>query len=112
MITGVYDHVPETARMPYITLGEATEIPDNAHDRFGRQTTVTLHIWTTARGYAEGGRIADRTVALLDHRRLTIPGRRWISTRLEMVQALPDPDPRVRHHVVRFRITTTIVQEA
>ncbi|WP_018503095.1 DUF3168 domain-containing protein [Parafrankia discariae] len=111
MITGVFDFVPETARRPYITLGEAIETPDNTHSGYGRQTLLTLHVWTEIRGYAQGNAIVDRLVALLDHQPLTITGRRWISTRLEFAQALPDPDPRIRHHVLRFRITSTILQE-
>lgn len=109
MITGVYDFVPETARRPYLTVGEAIETPDNVHGGYGRQTLITLHVWTDARGYAPGAAIADRVVALLDHQRLTIAGQKWISTRFEYGQALPDPDPRIRHHLLRFRITTAIL---
>ncbi|MEX5636533.1 DUF3168 domain-containing protein [Parafrankia sp. FMc2] len=94
-----------------MTLGEATEVPDNVHGGFGRQTVITLHVWTTARGYAQGSQIADRLIALLDHQPLAIAGRRWISTRYEFGQALPDPDPRIRHHLLRFRITTALLQE-
>ncbi|EFC78982.1 DUF3168 domain-containing protein [Parafrankia sp. EUN1f] len=111
MITGVFDHVPEDAARPYITLGPMIETPDNTHSGYGRQAVLDVHIWTEARGYLTGNQIADRVVALLDHQRLTMPGRKWISTRYEFGQALPDPDPRIRHHLLRFRITSMIIQE-
>ena len=49
-ITGVFDYVPETDVYPFVVIGEATEIPDNRHGGFGRQTVVTLHVWTKYRG--------------------------------------------------------------
>ncbi|OHV42181.1 hypothetical protein BBK14_11200 [Parafrankia soli] len=106
MITGVYDYVPEDARRPYVTIGEAVSTPDNHHGGFGSETVITLHAWTTARGMAAGQVIADRIVALLDHQVLDVEGHVHIVTRLEMTEALRDPDPTVRHHVMRFRVLT------
>ncbi|WP_046507082.1 DUF3168 domain-containing protein [Streptomyces odonnellii] len=108
LISGVYDYVPETADFPYVVIGDATEIPDNAHDTFGRQTTLTLHVWTRSRTHAKGLAIAARLVALLDHQPLTIPGLHHVSTLYEFAQPLVDPEPPgdIRHVVLRFRIRT------
>ncbi|WKV74723.1 DUF3168 domain-containing protein [Streptomyces sp. PCS3-D2] len=108
LITGVYDYVPEDVVFDYVTIGEATEIPDNRHGGFGRQTTLTLHVWTRYRGHARGQRIAARIVALLDHQPLTITGLHHVSTRFEFSQTLTDPEPPgdIRHIPMRFRITT------
>ncbi|MEU6295007.1 DUF3168 domain-containing protein [Streptomyces erythrochromogenes] len=108
LITGVYDYVPEGVVFDYVTIGEATEIPDNRHGGFGRQTTLALHVWTRYRGHSRGQRIAARITALLDHQPLTITGLRHVSTRFEFSQTLTDPEPPgdIRHIVMRLRVTT------
>ncbi|WP_289009511.1 DUF3168 domain-containing protein [uncultured Thermomonospora sp.] len=108
MISGVYDYVPEDAAYPYVVIGEGTEIADNQHGEFGRQTTQTLHVWSRYRGFAQGLAIANRIVELLDHQPLIIAGLRHIATRLEFMQTLTDPAAPgdLRHIPIRFRTIT------
>lgn len=107
LISGVFDEVPEGTPYPYVTLGEALEQPDNAHDRFGRQSVLTLHVWSLHRGFSEANAIASRVVALLDHNPLTVVGRHHVVTRYEFSQSLRDPDtPGLRHIPLRFRVIT------
>jgi hypothetical protein len=108
MVTGVYDYVPEGTAYPYVRIGDHLSIPDNTHDTYGREITTTIHIWTRSRGNAQGQAIAARIGELLDHRPrdLAVAGHRVVSIRQEFDQVLPDPDPEVRHHIVRFRIQT------
>jgi hypothetical protein len=108
LISGVYDYVPETAAYPFVTIGEAIETPDNTVSGLGRQTVITLHVWTRARGHTPGLRVAARITALLDHQPLTITGSHHIATRYEFSQTLTDPEPPgdVRHVVLRYRIVT------
>ncbi|MFE2017596.1 DUF3168 domain-containing protein [Streptomyces sp. NPDC059499] len=108
LVSGVYDYLPETTPFPYVVVGEATETPDNAHDRYGRQTTVTLHVWSQYHGYAQAHQIADRVTALLDHQPLTVIGLTHIVTRYEFSQTLTDPETpgNIRHVVLRYRIIT------
>lgn len=107
----VYDYVPEggAASWPYITVGEATETPANAHTFIGRDTTVNLHVWSRYRGFAEANAVAHQVVALLDHRPQELDvgeGQYVTSIRFEFGQTLRDEDPEVRHVVARFRIRT------
>ncbi|WP_228995326.1 DUF3168 domain-containing protein [Streptomyces sp. DH8] len=104
----VYDYLPEDVPYPFIVVGEATETADNSHDRFGRQTVVTLHVWSQYRGYAQVLRIGARINALLDHQPLAVPGLDHIVTRYEFSQTLTDPEPPgdIRHLVLRYRIIT------
>ncbi|MFI2367303.1 DUF3168 domain-containing protein [Streptomyces sp. NPDC018833] len=108
MATGVYDYVPEDAVYPYIVIGEAIETPDNAHDRFGRQTVPTLHVWDQHRGFRRVLQIGSRVNALLDHQPLTISGLHHVVTRYEFSQTLTDPEPPgdIRHLVLRYRTLT------
>lgn len=108
LVTGVYDYVPETAVYPYIVIGEAIETPRNAHDRYGRQTVVTLHVWDQYKGFKRVLQIGARIQALLDHQPLTLTGLAHVATRYEFGQPLTDPEPPgdIRHLVLRYRIVT------
>ena len=106
LIVGVFDEVPEGTRYPYVTIGEALEQPANSHDRFGRETVLTLHVWTDTRGFSKGTAITSRLVSLLDHQPLTVAGHHHVTTRYEFSQTLRDPEPHVRHIPIRFRVVT------
>lgn len=108
----VVDQPPEGQAKPYIRVGDQLSIPDHDHTSAGREVTVTLHVWTKERSSKPGQTIADRVTELLDHKvaefsaALTPLGHKCISIRQEFDQALEDPDPEIRHHVLRFRIQT------
>jgi len=103
---GVYDEVPEDASYPYVVVGEAYETPDNAHDRYGRDTMVTIHTWSEQDGFKEALTVGNRVVELLDHTSLTITGWHHVATRYEFSQTLRDPNPNLRHVATRFRVVT------
>jgi hypothetical protein len=113
LIEGVFDQVPEGQAYPYVRIGDHLSTPDNDHGGFGREITVTIHVWTKTRGNKQGQAIAARVGELLDHqeRQLTVTGHRVVSIRQEFDQAVPDPDPQIRHHVLRFRIITDQEEE-
>lgn len=108
----IYDQPPEGEAYPYVRVGDHLSIPDNDLSSFGRQSTETLHVWTRVRGNATGQEIAAAVNALLDHQSdalsalLASDGQRCVSIRNEFDQALTDPDPEIRHHVLRFRVIT------
>lgn len=108
LASGVYDYVPEKVGYPFVVVGEAIETPANAHDRFARETVLTLHVWSQHRGHSQGLAIAARITALLDHQPLTVPGLAHVVTRFEFSQTLTDPEPpgNIRHVVLRYRVIT------
>ncbi|MEU8264915.1 DUF3168 domain-containing protein [Micromonospora sp. NPDC048999] len=107
---GVHDQVPEGTPKPYVRIGDHLSTPDNDLTSYGREIVATLHVWTEARGNQQGQAIAARIVELLDHQAaalsVLLTGHRVVSIRCEFDQALPDPNPQVRHHIIRFRIKT------
>ena len=111
----VVDEPAEGQPKPYIRVGDHLSIPDHDHTSKGREVTETIHVWTQQRSNAQGQTIADRVTALLDHKvtefsaALAADGHRCVSIRQEFDQALKDPDPQIRHHVLRFRIQTVQV---
>lgn len=105
----VYDEVPESAGATrYVTVGDHLSVPDNDLSSFGREVTVTLHVWTKAKGFTTGQAIANRINQLLDHQTgaLNPAGHRVVSIRNIFAQAIRDPDQAWRHHILRFRINT------
>lgn len=108
IVNGVFDHVPETAVMPYVVVGETVESPDDTLDSFGADTLVGVHVWSRARGFVEGNTIAGRIMALLDrqHHVLTVQGHRVVAVRFRQEQPVKDPDPQIRHVIVRFQVVT------
>lgn len=106
---GVYDEVPEGVAYPYVAVGhETTENPDNTHDVYGRDCTITLHVWSEQRAYTEVTRIANRVTALLDHQPLALGSpHRAVSVRFVSSQTLSDPTaPHPRHVPMLFRVVT------
>jgi len=108
----IVDQPAEGQALPYVRIGDHLSIPDNDHGTFGREVTETLHVWTRKRGNVTGQAIALRVGELLDHQTdamsalLAADGHRCVSIRNEFDQALTDPDPEIRHHVLRFRVAT------
>lgn len=108
----ILDDVVEGQPYPYVVLGDHLSIPDGSHSGFGRQVTETLHVWTQKKGNKSGQDILARIDALLNNKparmteALTPLGHRCVTIRNEFDQALRDPDPKLRHHVVRFRVIT------
>jgi hypothetical protein len=104
----VVDQVVEGQAFPYIRIGDHLSTPANDLTSYGRRVTVTLHVWTRAQSNGPGQTIADRVIELLDHqeRALAVTGHRVVSIRHEFDQALSDPDPQIRHHIVRLRVET------
>lgn len=108
----VFDQPPEGEAYPYVRVGDHVSTPDNTINGFGREIVETLHVWTRVRSNKPGQDIADRVTALLDHQVATLGalmrplGHKLVSIRQEFDQALTDPDPELRHHVLRFRVQT------
>jgi hypothetical protein len=111
-VPAVVDGPAEGQAYPYVAVGEQLSIPDNDMTSFGREVTATLHVWTKTRSMATGQAIADRITALLDHQVATVDarliplGHRCVRVEQEFDQALKDPDPEIRHHILRFRFVT------
>ncbi|GGK89166.1 DUF3168 domain-containing protein [Mangrovihabitans endophyticus] len=105
---GVHDEPPERITGDYLRLGDHLSTPDNTMTTFGRQITTTLHVWTKSEGNKRGQDIANRVIELLDHKpaALDVDGHKIVIIRCEFDQALRDPNPLWRHHVIRFRINT------
>lgn len=111
-VPAVVDQPAEGQAYPYIRVGDHLSTPDDDLTSMGRDVTETLHVWTKTRGTGPGQAVVDRVGALY-HKQvaymsgLLAPyGHRCVRINLDFEQALTDPDPQIRHHVVRFRVVT------
>ncbi|MFC4333863.1 DUF3168 domain-containing protein [Salininema proteolyticum] len=93
---------------PYVSMGEGTEGPDNVHDQFGRDCTITLHVWSEEAGFTQANQGAARATAVLDHQTLTLTGHRAVAVRFASATRMRDPREQfVRHVAITFRVVTT-----
>ncbi|MET0419009.1 MAG: DUF3168 domain-containing protein [Actinoplanes sp.] len=108
----VVDQPREGMPYPYVRVGDTLSTADDDLTSFGRSVVMTLHIWTKKRGTFSGQEILNRIVELLDHQTAAVSalleaeGHRVVRIAAEFDQALTDPDPEIRHHVLRFRVAT------
>lgn len=106
----VYDDVPDSAAMPYVSIGEATEIPWNRFQGTGSELTWTIHAWSRYPGRKEALAILARLNQLLDQIPLTLSGGLVnLFCRYEMGNVIRDHDGVTRHLVARYRLLVEAV---
>jgi hypothetical protein len=72
MITGVFDFVPVGQQVPYVEIGEGTETKFNTFDRQGKETSMTINVWSGYAGYLEAETIMNEIIGLLDYTNISI----------------------------------------
>ncbi|WP_228979718.1 DUF3168 domain-containing protein [Streptomyces sp. DH12] len=107
LVTGVYDHVPEAAAHPYVTIGSITETADDAHNQRGLEARLVLHVWSKYRGFKQAAQILAALDDALDRQPLTVAGFRDVSIAHSEHLLIRDPDPEIRHINVSYRVWLT-----
>jgi hypothetical protein len=102
----VYDNVPDGSPFPYVAIGDITEAPNDTMGTTGRDSTVTIHVWSQAAGFKETKQILDRVDALLDRWAPTLAGWNASDMGQEFIETMRDPDGITRHGVSRYRSHT------
>ncbi len=103
----VLDFVPENTPYPYLTIGETTQVRTDTQDRYSSEMLMTMHIWTMAEGWSQSRGILAQLRAALDNQPETVSlgsQFRMVYIRLDRQWSMRDPDPRIRHIPVRFRV--------
>jgi len=70
----VYDEVPQGATFPYVAIGEDTAVDAGAKNAHGEEATVTLHVWSRAKGMSEAKGIISSIVQAMTSSPLLITG--------------------------------------
>lgn len=107
-VTGVFDFraVPENQAFDYITLGDASEMPDNTFGRRGYDSKILLHIWSRAIGSKTANSILARLNTLLDQQPLSLATQSHVYTMYDWSNRIADPDGLTLHVPVRYKIFT------
>jgi hypothetical protein len=106
LVEGVFDYVKDDQAFPYIVIGEATENPFNTFGRNGKESTLTIHIWSEYKGFKESLNILKQMNKVLDDTSLTLSEHNLVLIQYEDAQTIRDED--LRHIPVTYRV---IVQE-
>ena len=102
----VYDQPPSPVVYPYVTIGEAQTLRDDATCVSGARVYLTLHAWSTQVGFPEVKRIADAVVESLHLAPITLPTNRLISIMHRQTRTFRDSDGLTSHAVIEFVANT------
>lgn len=106
-VTGsVHDEVPPNATSPYTAIGEMTSVPWETLDGDGSEETITIHVWSVARGSLEAKSIMGEIDAALHNQPLEIDGVGLALLRREFAalnKELTSSGETWRHGMLRFR---------
>ncbi|QIG68373.1 putative tail protein [Rhizobium phage RHph_Y3_56_1] len=102
----VYDQPPSPVTYPYVTIGEAQTIRDDATCVSGGQVYLTLHAWSTKPGFPEVKQIADAVVESLHLAPIALPTNRLISIMHRQTRTFRDADGLTSHAVIEFVANT------
>lgn len=98
----VYDQPPSSPTFPYVTIGDAQMLRDDASCLEGGQVYLTLHGWSRAVGFPEVRRVADAVVEALHLAPLTLATNRFISIMHTQTRTFRDSDGLTSHAVIEF----------
>jgi hypothetical protein len=106
LIEGVYDHVPEGAAFPYVTIGDDVVTPLQSHNPRGQIIALSIHTWSVADGRHEAKQIMREVTNALTDVPVAIGSAHVYSFEPEISQTIPDPDEYdvTYHGVQRFRL--------
>lgn len=105
----VYDDVPARGEFPYITFGQSVERDWAAGSEDEREHTITLHVWSRARGRKEAQAILSSARRVLHDAALVLDSHRLINLRHEFSEARRDTDGETFHGIARFRAVTEAI---
>ena len=104
-VSGVFDHVPETAVLPYVRLGAVSASDWSSKSFSGQRHRISVQIFSEAPGEAEAKALAGTVHALLDRASLTLAGHQLVRLGFEGLQMLREPGD-ITQALLRFEALT------
>jgi hypothetical protein len=102
----IHDDVPQASALPYLALGQTTSRDWSTATEPGTEHTLTLHVWSDAKGKKQAHEILAAARSALHDQPLTLAGHRLVNLRHEFSEARRDSDGETLHGIVRFRALT------
>lgn len=101
----VYDRVPASAKMPYISFGASWETTDDAECIAGVEIGFRIDVWSTEVGRPEARRIAHRVRALLHDLDADLPEGALVMLQHRRSDTLTGPDGLTSQVAIEFSAT-------
>jgi hypothetical protein len=108
----IYDHAPQAASFPSITLGQSVIRDWSTGSEDGAEHNLTLHVWSRGGGKKQTLEIIEAIKGVLHDQQLVLADHHLISLRHEFSEARLDPDGDTFHGIVRYRAVTEPMAEA
>jgi hypothetical protein len=102
-LTGIFDHVPEGADLPYLAIGDMSVRDWSAKSFDGYEVLFDLHLWSGRAGHMEIRELADLVHGLLSADALQGAGLDLASLQFVFFETFFETDGRIRHGVMRYR---------
>ena len=102
----VYDHAPQSAPYPFITLGQSAVRDWSTGTEDGAEHNLTLHVWSRSGGKKQVQEIIETIKDVLHDQPLTLSDHHLVNLRHEFSEARLDPDGDTFHGIVRYRAVT------
>ncbi len=101
---GVHNKVPEGKVYPYCRVGDAIEDKFNTFGRDGKETYITVHIFSQMQSDEQVQTLAGLADDLLDNVSLSLTGWTPVLISWENTEVLIENDGRTHHAVMTYRI--------
>ena len=106
----VYEHAPQSAPYPFITLGQSVIRDWSTGTEDSAEHNLTLHVWSRTGGKKQVLEIIEAIKDVLHDQPLPLPDHHLINLRHEFSEARLDPDGDTFHGVLRYRAATEPAQ--
>jgi hypothetical protein len=102
-VTGVFDDVEQGQKFPFIQVSAATETPKNTFGRKGRESTITIDVFSRYKGFKESLQIYSLMDQLLDGVPLDLSTFQLVFLQNDGMNMILGPDGKTRHIPVKYR---------
>jgi hypothetical protein len=100
----VYSHVPQDKPLPFVVIGETTELEFDTDDSEGFNSTVQIHTWSNERSNKQVKEMQSAVYKKLHRAELVISGYNVITVEVEQARNFVESDGITRHGVQQVRI--------
>ncbi|MCB1394387.1 DUF3168 domain-containing protein [Nitrobacter sp.] len=98
----IYDRVPTAPAFPYVSLGPAQSVSDDADCITGFEITLQIDAWSRAVGFPEVKRVAEAVRAALHQHELPLADNALVSLEHRQTRDFRDPDGLTNHAAIEF----------
>lgn len=102
----IFEHTPNPPPYPYLMFGQSTTRSDDSDIAPSDLHTITLQVWSRARGRDEAHTILEQVRAALHDQPLSLDAHRLVNLRHEFSEVRRDSDGITFRGLIRFRALT------